>query len=226
MNCLITCGPTYEPLDQVRRLTNFSTGKLGTGLANFLSEQGHEVLLLRGVQSTYAGPIVRARKEDFTTTEDLNRRLQIHSAEKFDAIFHAAAVSDFRFGKVWRRATDGMLQEISSGKLSTGDGELLAELVPTQKILPQIREWCPKALIVGWKYEVDGTSDEARARALRQLQECRSDFCVLNGPALGAGFQILSARTQSTRFCDSELELFATLHELLMSPKKEMNKAT
>ena len=36
MNCIVTCGPTYEPLDEVRRLTNFSTGRLGTELANYL----------------------------------------------------------------------------------------------------------------------------------------------------------------------------------------------
>ena len=36
MNCIVTAGPTYEPMDNVRRLTNFSTGKLGTELANFL----------------------------------------------------------------------------------------------------------------------------------------------------------------------------------------------
>jgi len=37
MNCIVTAGPTYEPLDDVRRLTNFSTGRLGTELANFLA---------------------------------------------------------------------------------------------------------------------------------------------------------------------------------------------
>ena len=37
MNCLVTAGPTFEPLDDVRRLTNFSTGRLGTELANFLT---------------------------------------------------------------------------------------------------------------------------------------------------------------------------------------------
>ena len=46
MNCIVTAGPTYEPLDDVRRLTNFSTGRLGTELANFLAARGHTVILL------------------------------------------------------------------------------------------------------------------------------------------------------------------------------------
>ena len=56
MNCVITAGPTYEPLDDVRRLTNFSTGRLGTELANFLVAGGHNVTLLTGVQATWPGP--------------------------------------------------------------------------------------------------------------------------------------------------------------------------
>ena len=44
VNCIITAGPTFEPLDEVRRLTNFSSGKLGSQLADFLAAQGHRVL--------------------------------------------------------------------------------------------------------------------------------------------------------------------------------------
>src|SRR3954471_6241897 len=55
VHCLVTAGPTYEPLDEVRRLTNFSTGQLGTELAAFLTANGHRVTLLIGEQSTYRG---------------------------------------------------------------------------------------------------------------------------------------------------------------------------
>ena len=51
MHCLVTAGPTYETMDNVRRLTNFSTGRLGTELANFLAESGHNVTLLIGEQA-------------------------------------------------------------------------------------------------------------------------------------------------------------------------------
>ena len=55
MNCLVTAGPTYEALDEVRRLTNFSTGRLGSELASFLAGHGHHVTLLIGQQATWRG---------------------------------------------------------------------------------------------------------------------------------------------------------------------------
>ena len=53
MHCIVTAGPTYEPIDQVRRLTNHSTGQLGTGLAKRLAANGHEVTLLRSRSATH-----------------------------------------------------------------------------------------------------------------------------------------------------------------------------
>jgi hypothetical protein len=48
MRCIVTAGPTFEPLDQVRRLTNHSTGRLGSELTHYLAECGHELTLLIG----------------------------------------------------------------------------------------------------------------------------------------------------------------------------------
>ena len=98
MNCIVTAGPTYEPLDDVRRLTNFSTGRLGTELANYLVARGHKVILLIGEISTYGGERKAQRIEIFSTTTDLREKLKLLSVKKVDAIFHAAAVSDFSFG--------------------------------------------------------------------------------------------------------------------------------
>src|ERR1700743_408940 len=103
MNCLVTAGPTFEPLDDVRRLTNFSTGRLGTELANFLTAHGHKVTLLLGECDTWAGaqhdkPVLR-----FSSTGDLRAKFKAGSRRKVDAIFHAAAVNDFAFGKMFTR---------------------------------------------------------------------------------------------------------------------------
>ncbi len=56
-HCVITAGPTYESLDQVRRLTNFSTGSLGAQLSGFLRSKGFYVTLLTGHYTTYEGDI-------------------------------------------------------------------------------------------------------------------------------------------------------------------------
>jgi phosphopantothenoylcysteine synthetase/decarboxylase len=182
-----------EPLDSVRRLTNHSTGTLGTDLANHLAGCGHDVLLLRSRTATAAPALHAVTTEAFATAADLLGRFEAHATQEPVAIFHAAAVGDFQVGAVFRRDDDGRLTPVHSGKFSTRDGSLLAELRPTPKILAQLRDLYPKAWITGWKYEVDGTRDEVLQRARAQLQSCRSDAVVANGPAHGLGFTWLTA---------------------------------
>jgi phosphopantothenoylcysteine synthetase/decarboxylase len=193
MNCVVTAGPTYESLDEVRRLTNFSTGRLGTELAAFLSAHGHSVTLLIGQLATYQDERGARRVETFTTTGDLRERLKHLAGDTPDAVFHAAAVSDFGFGKIWRRADSGELIEVKSGKISTGAGTLLAELVPTPKIIAELRGWFPKARLTGWKYEVEGDRAGVIARGEKQIAQCRTDACVVNGQAYGDGFGLVAA---------------------------------
>src|ERR1700744_1616299 len=113
MNCLVTAGPTYEPLDDVRRLTNFSTGRLGTELANYLTAHGHHVTLLIGDSATYAGDRRATAVKTFSTTADLRSKLKSLSEKKVDAIFHAAAVSDFGFGRLFTQKPVGKLSALA-----------------------------------------------------------------------------------------------------------------
>jgi phosphopantothenoylcysteine decarboxylase/phosphopantothenate--cysteine ligase len=191
MRCIVTAGPTYEELDQVRRLTNFSSGRLGSELASFLVEQGHSVTLLLGHYATWRPARPCGEVRAFSTTQNLLE--QLRDAGGVDAIFHAAAVSDFKFGKIWTRNDSGELEEARAGKISTRDGSLLAELIPTPKILAQLRGWHPYARLIGWKYEVDGDRDSVIEKARRQIAECQTDACVANGPAYGAGFGLVGA---------------------------------
>ena len=77
MNCIVTAGPTFEPLDQVRRLTNMSTGRLGTELANFLTAQGHTVGLAQRMEalaspdSCYLTAATAALARGYFALEDL-----------------------------------------------------------------------------------------------------------------------------------------------------------
>lgn len=195
MNCIVTAGPTYEPLDDVRRLTNFSTGRLGTELANYLTARGHKVILFIGETAVYAGERKASRVEGFTTTADLREKLKALSAKKADAIFHAAAVSDFSFGRIFEPDANNKLAEIKGAKkVSTRRGKLLVELVPTPKIISELRGWYPKTKIVGWKFEAEGKRAEAIAAAQAQIVECSTDLCVVNGPAYGEGFGLVGAK--------------------------------
>lgn len=212
MRCVVTAGPTFEPLDQVRRLTNFSTGRLGTELAGYLADRDHEVILLRGEMATWpAATRASIRVEPFTTTADLRVRLAGLAGAGVDAVFHAAAVSDFGFGKVWERQADGSLVEARVGKLSTRGGSLLAELVPTPKVIAELRDWFPRAYLAGWKYEVDGDRETALREAREQIRACRTDACVVNGPAYGDGFGWVRADAAALHHCGGREELFAAL---------------
>ena len=214
MHCIVTAGPTYEPLDEVRRLTNFSSGRLGSELASYLTAQGHTVTLLIGQQSTFGGERKAQTIQTFTTTNDLRDRLQGVAGKPTAAVFHAAAVSDFSFGQVWQRSPAGELTPIRAGKLSTRQGTLMAELVPTPKIISYLRAWFPTATLVGWKYEVDGDRAQALESGKRQIAECRTDACVVNGGAYGFGFGLLTPGAQCTHFNDTRL-LFEALTKLV-----------
>ena len=63
-------------------------------------------------------------------------------------------------------------------------------LAPAAKVLPKLRQWFREARIVGWKYELAGSREEAFAKAYRQIAECATDACVLNGAAYGDGYAL------------------------------------
>ena len=210
MNCIVTAGPTFEPLDAVRRLTNFSTGRLGTELANFLTARGHQVTLLIGESATWPGERRAKSVIVFSTTADLHAKLKSFRGKKVHAIFHAAAVSDFTFGKMFTRAENGKLKSFQpSKKISTRGGNLFVELAPTPKIIAELRGWFPRTKIVGWKFEADGKRTNAIGAAQRQIVDCDTDACVANGPAYGQGFSLVSAGGQK-HFADAK-KLFKAL---------------
>jgi phosphopantothenate---cysteine ligase (CTP) len=213
MNCIVTAGPTFEPLDDVRRLTNFSTGRLGTELANFLVARGHKVTLLIGESATYAGERRAQSVKSFSTTADLRAKLKSFSGKKVDAIFHAAAVSDFTFGKMFTRDAAAKLKPFTpSKKISTRGGNLFVELAPTPKIIAELHGWFPKSKITGWKFAVDDGRAGALRAAEKQIEDCATDFCVANGPAYGKGFSLVSPDGQ--KHFTSTKKLFAALEKI------------
>ena len=213
MNCIVTAGPTFEPLDDIRRLTNFSTGRLGTELANFLVARGHKVILLVGEMATYSGERKAQREEIFSTTADLRTKLKAFSSKKVDAIFHAAAVGDFSFGRIFAPDAANKLAEIKSAKkIPTCAGKLLVELLPTPKIIAELRGWFLRTKIVGWKFEADGGRASALRAAKKQIADCATDLCVVNGPAYGEGFGLVGGKGKPAHLANPPL-LFDVLEK-------------
>ena len=214
MKCIVTAGPTYEPLDEVRRLTNFSTGRLGSELVNFLSGRGHHVTLLIGQPATWRGERNAAAVQTFTTTDDLLERLRALSAPDVHAVFHAAAVNDFKFGNVWQGIPGERMRRVRANKIPTRAESLLVELRPTAKVIAELRGFFPNAVVVGWKFEVDGSQKAAVEKAERQMAENKTNACVANGAAYGPGFGIVTGKGKVAH-CETTKELFAGLERLL-----------
>ena len=194
---LVTIGPTQEPLDAMRLISNRSTGNLGTMLALQLIKYGHSVIALRGVASTdEPSELLRRCKKviSFSSTADLKAALENLSSEQLPitGVFHAAAVSDF------------FLPSAGTGKIPTSQGALTLTLEPTPKLLPLMRGWFPSARITGWKFEAAGNRESALAAGITQLRQCNTDACVVNGPSYGEGFGVLSKSGQLTQLADRE----------------------
>ncbi|MCX6969443.1 MAG: DNA/pantothenate metabolism flavoprotein domain protein [Verrucomicrobia bacterium] len=188
----ITCGPAYEPLDKVRRITNFSTGEIGEVLTEAFLRAGFEVVCFRGEAATFPAP-AGADVRPFSTNESLAEGL--HSLARPPAvILHAAALCDFILEGV--EGADG------GDKLSSRAGTIRLTLKPAGKVLPKLRLWFPDSRIIGWKYELDGSREQALARAAAQIRDARTDACVVNGSAYGPGFGLLSPDGQLEHFPD------------------------
>jgi phosphopantothenate---cysteine ligase (CTP) len=187
MKVIVTVGPSYEPIDEVRRLTNCSTGELGVMLARQLAKTGFEVFCLRGVSATYSGALSECHHQPFTTNDDLADQLaRLAKAHPIAAVLHAAALCDFKVQQV----KDAQGHPCASAKIDSRIGSLTLVLESARKVIGGLRALFPQAVLVGWKYELNGTRDEALAKAWRQLQENQTDACVLNGQGYGSGFAL------------------------------------
>jgi len=220
MKCLVTAGPGYEPIDEVRRLTNFSTGELGCLLGDELITLNHDVTLVLGSGSIFRPSRSSVNIVQFTTTDSL-KNILLSLKEKhgnYDAIFHSAAICDYRIARIFVPGNNSMT-EIKSKKIPTDYGRIFIELEPTEKIISLLRPLFPTAFIVGWKYEVDGNKSTVIEAGERQIKKYNTDACVLNGPAYGKGFGILF-KEGTLIHADNKPNLVDTLANILKQFKK------
>jgi phosphopantothenoylcysteine decarboxylase/phosphopantothenate--cysteine ligase len=207
MKVIVTCGPSYEPIDQVRRLTNFSTGELGVNLSNQLARAGFDVFCLKGSGATHPGPGEQCHSSLFDTNDDLLEALeQISETHEIAAIFHVAALCDYKV----KRVVNDQGRNCNSPKIASRSGALTITLEPATKVISKMRHLFPESVLVGWKYELAGTLPEALAKAVRQMQENQTDACVLNGQAYGSGFAFCQP-AQPIHECRNRTELLQFL---------------
>ncbi len=212
ISCLITAGPTYENLDKVRRLTNFSSGRLGSELSSFLISKGYRVVLCLSETATFQEVDSACEIHRFSTAASLIEILKSQAAKRsYHGVFHAAAVGDFQFGQLYQQNPEGKWSGISSGKISTRIGTIRAELIPTRKIIRELRQFFPNAIIAGWKYEVDGSRDQVNKAGREQIMEYQTDLCVTNGTAYGNGFGLVQSGIEEIGHVEDKPGLFQLL---------------
>jgi phosphopantothenate---cysteine ligase (CTP) len=180
MRVIVTGGPSSEPIDEVRLITNRSTGELGTVLAEAFRQRGHQVSLFLGRLSQFRHP----EAIYFDRNEDVFRMLrEINESKSVNVVLHAAALADFEVKSVRAGNRDVGLKKIGSEHQT-----LSLELAPKQKVIGGLRDLFPNALIVGWKLELEGSRDDLVREATLQLKKNRTDACVINGRVFGDGF--------------------------------------
>jgi phosphopantothenate---cysteine ligase (CTP) len=186
MRVIITGGPSSEPIDEVRLITNRSTGELAIILAQAFWQSGHQVSLFLGRLSQFRHP----EAAYFDRNEDLQRMLQeTANSQTVDVVLHAAALADFEVAAIW--AGD---RRITYGKIGSEHQKLAVELAPKAKVISELRPCFPNALIVGWKLEPEGSREDLIGQAVHQIQKNRTDACVINGQAFGDGFGFCTSK--------------------------------
>ena len=165
MDILITAGPTREFIDDVRYISNASSGRMGCALVRAAMAAGHRVTFV-------CGPIECEPPEcdtlvPVTSADEMCRAVLEHGRDA-DVIIMAAAVADYRPA------------ERACGKIKKTGSELVLRLVLTPDILAELgRAKTPRQVLVGFALE----SADARDNALRKLREKNLDLIVVNGPA-------------------------------------------
>jgi len=168
---LITGGPTQEPMDPVRLITNRSSGKMGYALAKIARRRGAEVILISGPTSLSL-PRKDIKYVPVRTAEEMRKAVFAH-LEGSSVVIKAAAVSDYR-PKV-----------ISEKKIKKGDSEYPLALERTKDILEELGKKKENRILVGFAAE----TEDLVAHAQKKLQEKNLDLIVVNDITQpGAGF--------------------------------------
>lgn len=168
---LITGGPTQEPIDPVRFITNHSTGKMGYALAKMARRRGAEVILVTGPTSLPA-PRRDIEFVSVRTAEEMRKAVLTH-AKGCSVVIKAAAVSDYR-PKV-----------MSEKKLKKSASSLSLELERTKDILEEIGKKKGDRILIGFAAE----TEDLIANAKKKLKEKNLHFIVVNDVTKpGAGF--------------------------------------
>lgn len=187
MKLLITSGGTSEKIDQVRSITNHSTGKLGALIANSFLAQGDQVTLIttRNAIKPAAHPnltiqIIENVQELFEMMKPL--------VKTHDVLIHSMAVSDYTpiymtgFEQITtsQDLTEFLNKTNKQSKISSKDNYQVLFLKQTPKIISQVKKWNPNIRLIGFKLLVDVSKEELLTVARASLTKNQAEIIVAN----------------------------------------------
>ncbi len=158
---LITAGPTREPIDPVRYISNRSSGKMGYAIAEAAAARGAEVVLISGPVSLAQPQGVR--RVSIQTAQEMHDRV-FEELEAASIVVKCAAVSDFR------------LKEVPARKIKKTAARMSLELDPTPDILAELGLKKGDRLLIGFAAE----TENLRQEAARKLEAKNCDMLVAN----------------------------------------------
>jgi len=168
MRVLITAGPTREYLDDVRYLSNASSGRMGYALAAAARQQGWEVVLVSGPVELKAPSGCETHHVE--TTADM-RDACIREFPRCDGVIAAAAVCDYK------------PKERITGKISKTGGPVTLEMIETDDVLAELGAAKDGRWVMGFALE----AQNPRENALQKLRRKNCDWILLNAPtAIGS----------------------------------------
>lgn len=172
MRFLVTAGPTREPIDPVRFLSNRSSGKMGYAIAQAALDSGHEVVLISGPVALDAP--AGARVVRVTTADEMYDAVHANLGGVDIAVL-CAAVADFKPARFAAR------------KIKKREGTPQITLVPTRDILASLGAKKPRQfLLAGFAAETDDIAENAREK----LEKKQCDVVIANDvSAPGVGFE-------------------------------------
>ncbi len=163
---LITAGGTTEPIDDIRSITNSSTGKTAAFIADQLIESGIDVHFLHAKNSIL--PLNTCVNIEFETFQDLSAQLsQILKQNTFDAVIHLAAVSDYSVAK-------------QSGKISSDAEEIVLKLTKNKKLIDEIKELNPHLKLIGFKLTSTASQSLIQEKVKQLFARANCDYVVQN----------------------------------------------
>ena len=201
---LITAGPTWTKLDDVRILTNIFTGRTGVNIAKALREKGAAVTLFFNPHCIGKNETAGLKTVCFRYYDEFKEKVVKELKDKkYDVIIHTAAVSDY---KPKRRF---------NGKLPSGREDISLPLVPTEKIIKIMRGLASKAVIIQFKLE--NKRKCLIDKSYKSLVNNRTDFVVANAlEDLDGGYKaFIIDREKNTISVDSKATLFNKIFKII-----------